>query len=201
MRGIRRSKRMSVATVAAALALLGAGSVPAIAAEAVQWNPQDTVEPVTLASGSELVITGDTGSTVTCQTVTTNVMAPVNGDPAVAGTVDSSGNAASPMITNCTNSLFPLAETTVTTSGQWLATATSTSSANISNASATVDIGGLCTVTIENVSINDNAWSNNSHQLKANSNGSFPISQNSCDGAATATLSGTLQLPDEVTIS
>lgn len=198
-----RATRRTIAGAAMIAALSLGGAVAAQAAEAVQWNPQNTVEPLTLASGTQLVMTANTGVTVTCNTVSGNVQAPVGGNPAVAGTVDSSGAPAAPTITDCTNSLAPSAATTVTPSGQWLATATSTGSVDITQASATVTISGMCTITVDNAAVAGNAWDNGTHQVTANSGASFPISESGllCDGANSATLSGTLQLPAEVTIS
>ncbi|GAA2359990.1 hypothetical protein GCM10009854_43660 [Saccharopolyspora halophila] len=190
------------AAMIAAFALAGGSVAQAATTQAVQWNPQDTVEPVALASGSELVMRSNSGTEVRCGTVDGNVLAPTGGDPAVAGTVDSAGNPAPPTITNCTNTLMPSATTTVTASGQWLAAATGTTSVDISQASATVDIGGVCEITVDNVAVPGNGWDNGTHQLTANSNESFPISESGfCDGGTSATLSGTLQLPSEVTIS
>ncbi|MFC7342818.1 hypothetical protein [Saccharopolyspora griseoalba] len=194
--------RVLGAAMIAAMSLAGASVAQAASVQAVQWNPQNTVEPIALASGSELVMRSNTGTEVRCSTVGGNVLAPTGGDPAVAGTVDSAGNAAPPTFTNCTNTLMPSASTTVTASGQWLATATSTTSVDISQASATVNIGGVCEITVRNASVPGNGWDNGTHQLTANSGESFPISESGvCDGGTSATLSGTLQLPSEVTIS
>ena len=187
----------------AAFSLGGSAAAQAATAQAVQWNPQNTVEPITLASGTQLVMTANTGVEVLCDVVNGNVQAPVAGNPAIAGTVDSSGAPAAPTITGCTNSLAPSAATTVTPSGQWLATATSTGSVDISQVSATVTISGMCTITVDNAAVPTNGWDNGTYQLTANSNASFPISESGlfCDGATSATLSGTPQLPAEVTIS
>lgn len=196
-----RSSRSVILGAAMVVGTFLAGSSAAQAA-AVQWNPQNTVEPLTLASGSQLVMRSSSGLEVRCSTVGGNVLAPTGGDSSVAGTVDSAGNAAPPTFTNCTNTLIPSATTTVTASGQWLAKATSTTSADISQASATVNIGGICQVKVSNAAVSGNGWDNNTHQLTANSNGSFPISESGlCDGATSATLAGTLQLPTDVTVS
>lgn len=181
---------------------IGTAAADATSAQAVQWNPQNKAEATTLASGSKLIITDNMGNNVTCSVVATNMLAPVGGNPAVAGTVDSAGNPAPPQISNCTNTLIPTATTTVTASGQWLATATSTTSVDVSQASAIVDIGGTCKATVSNVTVPGNTWDNKTHQMKANSASSFPMSESGlCDGSTSATLSGTLQLPAEVTIS
>jgi hypothetical protein len=200
-----RAGRRKIAAVAmiAAFSLGGAAAAQAATAQAVQWNPQNTVEPITLVSGTQLVMRANTGVEVRCDVVNGNVQAPVGGNPAVAGTVDSSGAPAAPTITDCTNTLAPSAATTVTPSGQWLTTATSTGSVDISQASATVTISGACTITVDNASVPANGWDNGTHQLTANSDSSFPINESGllCDGATSATLSGTLQLPAEVTVS
>ncbi|RRO15140.1 hypothetical protein EIL87_17920 [Saccharopolyspora rhizosphaerae] len=195
-------KAAGVALIAA-FSLGGAAAAQAATAQAVQWNPQNTVEPITLASGTQLVMRSNTGLEVRCSTVSGNVLAPTGGDPAVAGTVNSAGAPAAPTFTDCTNTLAPSATTTVTATGQWLSTATSTSSVDISQASATVNISGVCTVEVDNVTVRGNGWDNGTHQLTANSGESFPISESGflCDGGTSATLSGTLQLPSEVTIS
>jgi hypothetical protein len=189
-----RAGRRKIAAVAmiAAFSLGGAAAAQAATAQAVQWNPQNTVEPITLVSGTQLVMRANTGVEVRCDVVNGNVQAPVGGNPAVAGTVDSSGAPAAPTITDCTNTLAPSA-----------ATATSTGSVDISQASATVTISGACTITVDNASVPANGWDNGTHQLTANSDSSFPINESGllCDGATSATLSGTLQLPAEVTVS
>lgn len=190
-----------IGITAGAAAVIGAGNVSAHAAT-VQWNPQNTVVSATLASGSSLVMTDNRGARVTCTTVTSNVKAPIGGNAAVAGTVNTSGTAAPPSITSCTNTVFPSASTTVTASGQWLFTATSASAVNASQASSVVSIGGLCRITVSNAAIASNAWNNTTHQLALNSGASFPISESGfCDGATSATISGTLQLPSSVTIA
>lgn len=186
--------------LAAPLIGLGMGSASALAATSVQWNPQNTVEPATLASGSSLVLKDNAGNTVTCNTVNSNVEAPTNGNPAVAGTVNSSGAAAPPQFTNCTSTL---GSASVTNSGQWLFTATSTSSVDASQATSKITIaGGLCTMSVSNAAVSGNSWSNTSHQLTLNNTKSFPITESGiCDGATSATMQGTLQLPSTVTIS
>lgn len=177
---------------------LAMGSAAALGAT-VQWNPQNTVEPATLASGSSLVLTDNRGNTVTCNTVSSNVEAPINGNPAVAGTVNSSGAAAAPQFTNCSSNL---GSASVTNSGQWLFTATGTSSVDASQATSSVNIGGFCTIKVSNAAVSGNAWNNTTHQLTLNNSASFPISESGlCDGATSATMKGTLQLPSGVTIS
>ncbi|WP_406688256.1 hypothetical protein REH65_16695 [Saccharopolyspora sp. ID03-671] len=195
--------RTAIAALITVFTLGGAAAAQAATAQAVQWNPQNTVEPITLAAGTQLVMRSNTGVEVRCGTVSGNVLAPTGGNPAVAGTVDRAGAPAAPTITNCTNTLAPSAATTVTASGQWLATATGTSNVDISQASATVNISGVCSIRVDNVSVPANGWDNGTHQLTANSGASFPISESGllCDGGTSATLSGTLQLPTEVTIS
>jgi hypothetical protein len=188
--------------------LLGASAVAALAmtafvgvssAFAVQWNPQGTVEPTSLKAGTSVVMRDNVGSTVTCNTSNGFTLSPVGGNPAVSGTVNSSGQSAPPTFSNCTSSL---GSATVTASGQWLFTATSTTNVNQSNASATIKIaGGICTITISNVSIPNNTWSNSTHQLTSNSGASFPIHESGfCDGATSSTVSGTSQSPTAVTI-
>jgi hypothetical protein len=137
---------------------------------------------------------------VTCNTSNGFTLAPVNGNPAVSGTVNSSGAAAPPSFSNCTSSL---GSATVTASGQWLFTAKSTTSVDESNASATIKIaGGICTITMSNVSIPGNSWSNSTHRLTSNSNASFPIHESGfCDGATSSTVTAVTQSPSAVTIS
>lgn len=185
--------------VAVPLIGLGMGSAAALAAT-VQWNPQNTVEPATLASGSSLVLTDSAGNTVTCNTVTSNVEAPINGNAAVAGTVDSSGAAAAPVFSNCSSNL---GSASVTNSGQWLFTATSTSSVDTSQDTSSISIGGgLCTITVTNAAVAGNTWNSATNQVILNSSASFPISESGlCDGATSATIAGSLQLPSTVTIS
>lgn len=191
-----------IAVAAATFAALAVGSASANAATP-QWNPQNTVEPATLATGTTLVVTDNVGNTITCSTATGNVKAPVSGNAAVAGTVDANGNAAPPQISNCTNSVSPSSPTTVTASGQWLFTATSTSTVDASHATVKASIGSLCTITVSNATITGNAWSNTNHTLTSNSTQSVPISESGffCDGATSGTLKVTLQLPTAVTIS
>ena len=188
--------------------LLGLSAVAALAltafvgvssAFAVQWNPQNTVEPASLASGSSLVMTNNKGNTITCTGVSSNVLAPIGGNAAVAGTVNSSGASAPPSFSGCSSNL---GSATVTGSGQWLFTATSTTSVDASHASATIKIaGGLCTITVSNASAAGNTWNNSTHQLTLNNGASFPISESGfCDGATSAHQSGTLQMPSAVTI-
>lgn len=201
MRTARR--KMAGVALIAAFSLGGAAAAQAATAQAVQWNPQNAVEPITLASGTQLVMRSNTGVEVRCNTVSGNVLAPTGGNPAVAGTVNASGAPAAPTITDCTNTLAPSATTTVTASGQWLATATSTGSVDISQASATVNISGVCSINVNSVSVPANGWDNGTHRLTANSNASFPIRESGllCDGGTSAALSGALQLPADVTIS
>lgn len=191
-----------IAVAAASFAALAVGSASANAATP-QWNPQNTVEPATLASGTTLVVTDNLGNTITCSTATGNVKAPIGGNAAVAGTVDANGNAAAPQISNCTNSFSPGSTTTVTASGQWLFTAASTTSVNASQATVSANIGGLCTISVSNASIPGNTWSNSTHQLTSNATQSVPIHESGffCDGATSGTLKVTLQLPSTVTIS
>jgi hypothetical protein len=188
--------------------LLGLAAVTAVAltafvgvssAFAVAWSPQNTVEPASLASGSSLVLTNNKGNTVTCNTVTSSVEAPIGGNAAVAGTVNSSGAATPPSFTNCSSNL---GSASVSASGQWLFTATSATSVDASHASSSVSIaGGICHITVSNAAVAGNTWSNTSHQLALNSGASFPISESGfCDGATSAKMSGTLQLPTAVTI-
>lgn len=190
--------RTLIGIVAATLVVLGLSTAMANAAT-VQWNPQNTVESATLASGTSLVLTDNAGSTVTCKTVSGSVEAPIGGNPAVAGTVNASGSAAPPQFSNCTSSF---GSASVSASGQWLFTATSSTSVDASQASAKVTVaGGLCTITVSNAALTGNAWSNTNHQLTTNSSASFKISESGlCDGASSATMKGTLQLPSTVTI-
>lgn len=189
--------RMLIGIVAVTLMALGLGSVSANAAT-VQWSPQNTVESATLASGTSLVLTDNAGSTVTCKTVSGNVEAPIGGNAAVAGTVNASGSAAPPQFSNCTSNR---GSASVSASGQWLFTATSSTSVDASQASAKVTVAGLCTITVSNAALAGNTWSNTTHQLTTNSSASFKISESGlCDGATSATMKGTLQLPSAVTI-
>jgi hypothetical protein len=194
--------------IAGATALALSAFVGVSSAAAVSWSPQNTVEQSTVASGSKLVFKDNKGFTVTCTSASngsTNsyTEAPVGGNPAVAGSVNSRGQAAPPQFGGCTNSLLPSDPTTVTASGQWLFTATSTTTVNGSNASAVINIGnGACKITISNASAPNNSWSNSTHQLTLNGNDTFPISQSGffCDGATSGSQSGTLQSPSTVTI-
>jgi hypothetical protein len=188
----------------AVAAFVAAAFVGVSSAAAASWSPQNTVEQSTIPSGGSVVFTDNRGSTVTCTSLTngtTNsyVEAPVGGNPAVAGSVNSRGSAAPPQFGGCSSSL---GSASVTASGQWLFTATSTTTVDGSNASAKILIGGgLCTITISKASIPNNSWSNTSHQLTANSSASFPISESGlCDGATSATQKGAIQLPSTVTI-
>jgi hypothetical protein len=192
-----RSIKLVGLSAVAALALTAFVGVSS--ALAVQWNPQNTVTSTSLAAGTKVVMTDNVGSTVTCSTVNGFNLAPVGGNPAVSGTVNSSGSPAPPVFSNCTSSL---GSATVTGSGQWLFTATSTTNVNQSNASATIRIaGGICTITMTNVSIPNNTWSNTTHQLTSNSGASFPIHESGfCDGATSSKVSGISQSPSSVTI-
>jgi hypothetical protein len=185
---------LTAVTAFALTAFVGVSS-----AFAVQWNPQNTVESSSLAKGTSVVMTDNVGSTVTCSTENGFTLSPIGGNPAVSGTVNSSGAAAPPVFSNCTSSL---GSATVTGSGQWLFTATSTTNVNETNASATIKIGGgLCTITMSGVSIPNNTWSNTTHQLTANSGASFPIHESGfCDGATSSKVSGVSQAPSAVTI-
>ncbi len=198
---MRRHTFQLIGVAAAALVALAVGSAPAGAVTAVQWNPQNTVEAASLAAGTSIVITDNAGNTVSCNTVTSSVLAPNNGNPAVAGTVNSSGAPAAPQFTNCSSNL---GSASASASGQWLFTATGTSTVDASGANAVATIaGGLCTITISNGAVPGNTWNNTTHQLALNSGASFHISESGllCDGATTATMAGTLQLPSAVTIS
>lgn len=177
--------------------VLGFGNAAAQAAT-VSWQPQNTVEAATLAAGSKLVLTDNAGNTITCTTVSANVKAPISGNPAVAGTVNSSGTAAAPSITSCSSNL---GSASVTASGQWLFSASSTTTVDASQASATARVAGLCTITVTNAAIANNTWSNSTHQATINSSVANPIKESGlCDGATSAKLSGVLQLPTAVTI-
>src|SRR5947209_4975052 len=189
--------------IAGATALAFSAFVGVSSAAAVSWSPQNTVEQATAASN--VVLTDNKGNTVTCTSLTNGsnnsyVKAPVNGNAAVAGTVNSSGSAAPPQFGGCSSNL---GSASVSASGQWLFTATSTTSVDASNASSKAVIaGGACTITISNASAPGNSWSNSTHRLTLNSNDTFPISESGflCDGATSAHESGTLQLPSPVTI-
>jgi VCBS repeat-containing protein len=192
------AKRMLIGVFAVVTIALGFGNAAAQAAT-VTWHPQSTIESAGLGAGSKLVLTDNAGNTVTCTTVSANVEAPISGNAAVAGTVNSSGTAAPPSITSCSSNL---GSASVTASGQWLFTATSATTVDASQASATARVAGLCTITVSNAAIANNTWNNTTHQATINSSVSTPISESGlCDGATSATLSGVLQLPSTVTIS
>jgi hypothetical protein len=193
-----RTLKMLGLTAVAALALTAFVGVSS--AFAVQWNPQGTVEPTSLKAGTSVQMKTNRGATVTCNTSNGFTLSPIGGNPAVSGTTDSAGNPAPPSFSNCTSSL---GSATVTASGQWLFTATSTTNVNESNASATVKVaGGICTITMTNVSIPNNTWSNSAHTLTSNSSATFPIHESGfCDGGTSATVTGVSQSPSAVTIS
>lgn len=179
---MRSMKKFGTAVAAAsmAMALVGASS-----ASAATWDPQNTVVH------GHGVLTLNAGASVTC-TVTTNVKA--TGDRAT--TTNAAGADAGPTFSGCTNSLG-LSPTTVTSSSAWVATATSTSSVDVTNGNAVINIGGVCTVTASNVSVPNNAWSNATHTLTPNSGVSFPLTRSGfCLGVnATGTMSGSITFP------
>jgi hypothetical protein len=175
-----RMKRFVTAIVAASmvLALVGASS-----ASAASWDPQGTVVhghgDWTLHFGS---------MTLTC-TVDLNVKA----TGAVAQTTNAAGGLAGPTF-SCTNSLG-INPTIVTSGASWTATATSTTTVDVTKGNALINIGNdACTITADNVTVAGNTWNNAAHTLTANSTPTFPVTRTGfCPGTvATAFMSGSI---------
>ncbi len=188
------------------LKTLALGAVVAVSlgvvssASAAIWDPQNT--NVT-GTSTNSVLTSATGATVSCNSASTSLRA--------VGDLATAQGAHNPVAySNCTNSIFG-GVTTVTTSGTWTFTATSTTSVDarvVSDTGAPVAVisnPGGCTITVHGpVSIPNNGWNNTTHQLEINSAVSFPVTQSGlCFGAVgtSARLSGTFTLPNSVTIT
>jgi len=198
-------KAKGIAAVGAMVMGLAVYSTTAFAA--VSWHPTDTNEPVT--AKTNIVFTDNRGNTVTCTSTNgSNALAP-SSNPSVAHTTNSSGTAAGPVFSGCSNS-FGLSGTSVTCSNSWNATARTSTSVDISNVACNISLGGgICVIhagtSTSPVTVTGNGWNNTTSQLTANSNSSFAVSESGfCDGATSATESGTVQIgssPGSVTIA
>lgn len=199
----RIGSRLTRTLAACAVAVTALTALAGGAAAAGTWSPQNTIEQVT----GRITITDNKNNTVTCD-LSAYLEAPVGGNAAVAQTVDSSGNPAPPIFSRCTSSFG--GSTSMTCSTPWKFAATSTTSVDISNVACTITITplfGTCTITAGTPSSPvglGGTWSNSTSQLTLNSNQSFNISESPsglpCDGATTATMSGTVQFPSAVQI-
>jgi hypothetical protein len=187
-----------IAMVGMALAAVALSSTDAFAA--VQWNPQNTVEPVSVVAlngNTYLQFTDNKNNWVRCTSTSgTYAEAPTNGNAAVAHTTNSSGTSAAPSFSGCTSNL---GSASVSCSTSWNITAQTTTSVDVSNVSCTITITpfvGSCTITMSNQSVSGNTWDNTTSTLTANSGQSITISETGtvCDGATSATETGKVQV-------
>lgn len=179
-----RSFKVIGSAIAAALIL-------ASSASATSWDPQNTV----VHGHGNLTLTSGSG-VVSC-TVTLNTKA----SGAVATTTDAAGNPAGPTFSSCTNNLG-LSPTVVTSTGDWTATATSTTTVDVRGA-ADINIGnGACQINAT-ATVPNNGWSNATHTITASSATSFPITKAGfCPlTTSTATMSGSVAFPASVVIT
>jgi hypothetical protein len=183
---MRNIKMFGLAVLAALglTAMLGVGM-----ASAANFDPANK----TVHAHGTLTLTTNVGSAVTCN-FTTFLTSPGN-DHAV--TVDATNMAAGPSFSGCTNTISSGLSTSVVatpgTTGAWTLTATSTSTINVTNGGATINIGGICTITAMGVSVPNNAWNETTHVLTPNNGVTFPISESGfCDGATTGRMSGSV---------
>lgn len=183
----------AIAMAGLALAAVALSSTDAFAA--VQWNPQNTVEPVSILSlngNTYFQFTDNKNNWVRCTSVSMYLEAPTNGNPAHAHTVDASGNTAPPAFSGCSSNL---GSATVTCTTSWWIDAASTTSIDVTNVSCSINIGGICTISFSNVTIKGDVWDNATSTLTFNSTQSFSISESGlCDGATSATFTGKLQV-------
>ncbi len=176
--------------------MIGLAALSALAlvpsASAATWDPQGTV----IAGHGNLTLNSGSGR-VTC---TVDVFTKATGD--LAQTTNASGTPAGPTFSNCTNNLG-LSPTVVTSSAAWNATATSTTSVDVTNGNATINIGGGACVITANASVPNNGWSNATHTLTASSATAFPITRHGfCPlTASTATMSGSVIFPASAVIT
>jgi hypothetical protein len=182
--GMRNMKKYGTAVAAASMlmALVGASS-----ASAANWDPQGPVFhghwTLTLHFGP---------ATVTC-TVTLDIKATA----ALAQTTNAGGTLAGPTFNSCSNSLG-ISPTVATSSASWTATATSTTAVDVTKGNAFINIGnGVCTITMDNVSVPGNTWSNAAHTLTANSTPTFPITTTGfCPGVTSpGDMTGSIVVP------
>jgi len=173
----------AVAVASMLMALVGVSS-----ASATSWDPQGTV----VHGHGDLTLHASGGATVTC-TVTLNVKA----TGSLAQTTNAAGALTGPTFSNCTNSTG-ISPTVVTSSGSWTATATSTTSVDVTQGNAFINIGnGFCTITADNASVPGNTWSNALHTLTANSTPTFLITRSAgCIGVnSPAFMTGSIVVP------
>lgn len=190
-----RIKGIALAGVALAAVAFSTSDVFA----AVSWSPQNTVEPVSVVAlngNSYLQFTDNKGNWTRCTSTSgTNVESPGpgNSNTAVAETVNSAGTATQPpSFSGCSSNL---GGASVSCSTFWDATATSTTSVDVSNVSCSISIGGICTISMSNVTVKSNTFDNTTSTLTANSTQSFPISESGlCDGATSATETGKIMV-------
>jgi hypothetical protein len=170
----------AVATVATVA--LGVSSAPA-----ANWDPANTNFA---GVGPSFTLTDNAASpgTVTCK---------------LTVTFRSTGNTlavspAPPVFDGCSSNIANL--TTVHSSVNWTATATSTTSVDLTG-SLVATIAGVCTITAS-WAVPNNTWSNTTHQLTLNSATAFPITEHGfCDGATSGKLSGVITFPSNTIIT
>jgi hypothetical protein len=179
MRSIKMYGSAALATLAVTAAF-GATS-----ASAANWDPANT----TVAGSGNLTFRTNSTLSATC-TLTISLRSTGN---------DLSTSTTPPKFDNCSSNLAN--PTVFTSSTNWTATATSTTSVDLVEA-FTINIGGgLCVIT-SSQAIAGNTWSNTVHTLTYNSAVSFPLTEHGfCDGSTAGSWVGTIQFPTSTTIT
>jgi hypothetical protein len=185
-------------------AALVASFVGASSASAANWDPQGVELTATSTTAS---LTDASGNTVHCNTADALIRA--TGDLAtttpIANPVAFGGGCSSPLGANTA---------TVTTFGTWEFTAVNTTTVNASATGtgaggtgpvADINIGGICTVTVDGpATINGNTWNNATHQLTINNAATFTLTPSAgCFGliSSPGRLDGTFTLPASAIIT
>jgi hypothetical protein len=186
-------KSFGLAAVAAAtmMAMAWAGS-----ASAANWDPANTTLTAHGTLGLDL---SPSGVSLTC-TFHSGVRSTGND---LAVTTNAAGDPAGPTFSACTTSLPSVAvgiAATPGTAGAWNLTATSTTAVDVTNENFTITVtsGGVavCTVSLMNVSVAGNTWSNATSTLTPTAT-SFPIVETGvlCPGDTTARFTGSIAIP------
>jgi hypothetical protein len=183
---------------AAVAALVTTVALGAVSASAANWDPPNVQQ----AGSGALTLTTNTGASVSCTATVRTIAGPASD---LATTVNSGGAAAGPVFDTCTTSLAPGVHglVSVDAPGAWRATATSTTTVDVTAPGVTITIGSLCTIHVGDVNVPNNTWSNASHALTANSGASFPVTETGflCDGGVTGRMAGTVTFPASAIIT